>query len=108
LALLAVACKASKGSDRDKARLLAEDPVDETFRGCQKSCGARSVSAPVVLQPNAKLGDYTRCPVSGAAFQVTDKTIQRTYHDRTVFLCCNGCARYFDEHADTVMAVRNI
>ena len=28
--------------------------------------------------------------------------------DVTWGLCCNGCARYFDEHSDAVMALRNI
>jgi len=107
-AMFVAACKSGKVSDGLKAAVRPEDPVDDSFLGCQKSCGAREVSATVVLQPNAKVGDYTRCLVSGAAFQVTDKTVQRSYDGRIVFLCCEGCARYFDQHADAVMALRRV
>jgi hypothetical protein len=106
-ATLAAACKSGRPSGHTTA-LRPEDPVDESFLGCQKSCGAREVSAPVVLQPGAKPGDITRCLVSGAAFQVTDNTVQRTHLGRAVYLCCDACARYFDEHADAVMASRRI
>ena len=107
-AMFVAACKSGKVSDDIKTSARPEDPVDDSFLGCQKSCGARDVSATVVLQPNAKVGDYTRCLVSGAAFQVTDKTVQRSYAGRAVFLCCEGCGRYFDQHADAVMALRRV
>jgi len=107
-AIFVAACKSGKVSDGFKTAAQPEDPVDDSFLGCQKSCGAREVSATVVLQPNAKVGDYTRCLVSGAAFQVTEKTTQRTYGGRVVFLCCEGCGRYFDQHADAVMALRRV
>jgi hypothetical protein len=107
-AMLLAACKSGKASGGIKTSARPEDPVDDSFLGCQQSCGAREVSATVVLQPSAKVGDYTRCLVSGAAFQITDKTSQRSYGGRAVFLCCEGCARYFDEHADAVMTLRHV
>jgi hypothetical protein len=107
-AIVVAACKSRKVPDGFKTAAQPEDPVDDSFLGCQKSCGAREVSATVVLQPNAKVGDYTRCLVSGAAFQITERTTQRTHGGRVVFLCCEGCGRYFDEHADAVMALRRV
>jgi hypothetical protein len=72
------------------------------------SCGAHTAPGVVVLQPNARPGDTTRCIVSGAAFRVSEKTIRRMYRDVTVFLCCESCARYFDDHAEAVLAVRRM
>jgi YHS domain-containing protein len=107
-AMLLAACKSGKGTDGNKTALRPEDPVDDAFLGCQKSCGARHVSKGVVLQPDAKVGDTTRCLVSGAAFQVTERTVQRSYGGRVLFLCCEECARYFDQHAEAVMALRHV
>jgi hypothetical protein len=64
--------------------------------------------AVIVLQPNAKAGDFTRCPVSGAAFRIGESTVRRAYGDRVVYLCCDTCAKYFDQHADAVVAARAI
>jgi hypothetical protein len=109
IAVLAAACgrRHCEKSNGTQA-LLPEDPVDDSFLGCQKSCGARAAPEGLVLQPNAKVGDFTRCPVSGAAFRITEVTSRREYRGRSVFLCCNGCARYFDAHADEVLALRRL
>ena len=74
------------------------------------SCGSHAApeGVSVVPQPGAKIGDYTRCVVSGAVFQVTAERQRREYHGRPVFLCCAACASYFDEHADAVATLREL
>jgi hypothetical protein len=106
-ATLIVACRRHCARKADET-LAAEDPVDDSFLGCQKSCGTRAAPASLVLQPGAKVGDYTRCPVSGAAFRIGETTPQREYRGSKVFLCCPNCARYFDAHADSVAAARHL
>jgi hypothetical protein len=111
-ALLVGACKSAKSDATASQAVRPEDPVDEAFRGCQlsTSCGASTAPEGVtpVLQPGAKTGDYTRCPVSGAVFMVDDKRQRREVGGRAVFFCCAACARYFDEHADAVTALRRL
>ncbi|WP_394831461.1 hypothetical protein LVJ94_33605 [Pendulispora rubella] len=115
---LTVGCKtqeaeeaSSTGANASATQAIRpEDPVDESFRGCQKSCGmnAADVSDRIVLQPKAKQGDYTRCPVSGAVFQIAPETQRRVHDNRTAFFCCEACARYFEKHADAVIALRHL
>ncbi|HWL87290.1 MAG TPA: hypothetical protein VNO21_15900 [Polyangiaceae bacterium] len=115
---LTVGCKTQGAEDGTSSGTNAtatqtirpEDPIDESFRGCQKSCGmnAAAVSDRIVLQPEAKQGDYTRCPVSGAVFQISEGTPRREHRNRPVFLCCEGCAHYFDKHVETVVALRGL
>jgi len=64
---------------------------------------ATALSDRIVLQ-----GDYTRCPVSGTVFQITDTTTQRSYGGRQVYLCCAGCAHYFDKHTEMVAVTRHL
>lgn len=112
VAALAVAGCRSRGSAGTQAAVRPEDPVDESFRGCQesKSCGSHAApeGATIVLQPDAKVGDYTRCPVSGAVFQVSDARQRRDYNGHPLYFCCLACAQYFDEHADSVAAMRRL
>jgi len=103
LALALVACKSGRKD------LHPEDPIDESFRGCQKSCGMHPPKdATIVLQPHATRGDVTRCVVSGALFRIGDQTPQRVYGNRIVYVCCESCGRYFDRHADAVVSARGL
>jgi hypothetical protein len=55
IALLANSCRSKKGAPTSSEDLRAEDPVDESFRGCQlsTSCGGRAApnGVTLVLQP---------------------------------------------------------
>lgn len=51
--------------------------------------------AKVVRQPGAKVGDLTRCTVSGDAFIVTDQHAHVTHEGQEVYFCCPGCIRRF-------------
>jgi hypothetical protein len=110
--ILVHACRSRHGEATPVSDLRPEDPVDESFRGCQlsSSCGARSTpdGVTMVLQPGARIGDYTRCLVSGAVFQVSEQRQRRTYGGHDLFFCCAACARYFDLHAEVVATLRHV
>jgi hypothetical protein len=101
--LVLAACKSQRAEV-----LRPEDSVDPSFSGCQKSCGVGETTEPIVPQPSAKIGDFTRCPVSGALFRVTEATPRREHDGKSLYMCCTSCARYFDAHADAVLAARKI
>lgn len=52
----------------------------------------------VVRQPGAKIGDITRCTVSGEAFPVTDAHPHVTYEGEEIYFCCPGCIRRFQRN----------
>lgn len=54
----------------------------------------------VVRQPGAKIGDITRCTVSGEAFRVTADHPSVDYNGQPVFFCCAGCIRRFQRNPD--------
>ena len=57
-----------------------------------KGAPAASTKAP----GDAKMGDTTRCPVSGEEF-VVDASSPKVEHDgKTYYLCCNGCKKKFE------------
>ena len=61
-----------------------------------------------MIQPGVKVGQRTFCPVSGAAFVVTDASPHRDVGGAPIYLCCDACAEYFDAHRATVIAVRGL
>ena len=58
---------------------------------------APAASAVVVKAPgDAKIGDTTKCPVSGEEF-VVEATSLKTEHDgKTYYFCCGGCKKKFE------------
>ena len=90
-------------------RLEPWEPVDAAFKGCSEGvCGMRGRNAQAVAQPGAQVGQYVYCPVSGAVFQVKDTSQRVDVKGKTLYLCCEGCARYFAQHRDRVLALRNL
>ena len=61
----------------------------------------------MVPQPEAKPGQRTYCPVSGVVFRVQPASPRRQVGARSLYFCCEGCAGYFAEHADRVVAQRH-
>lgn len=57
----------------------------------------------IVRQPDAKVGDLVRCPVSGEAFVVTDAHPYVDYQDKQVYFCCPGCIRRFQRNPETYL-----
>jgi copper chaperone len=60
---------------------------------CQAGCAAKFDYDPadVVAQPGAKVGDLTRCPVSGVVFQVQEDQPRYDANGATWFTCCGMC-----------------
>ena len=58
---------------------------------------AAAAPAAVVKAPgDAKIGDTTKCPVSGEEFVVA-ATSPKTEHDgKTYYFCCGGCKKKFE------------
>ena len=86
------------------------EPVDARFSGCAMSCGA----GPKVdrnaahIQPGAEVGDLAFCVVSGAVFNVTGASPRRVVGGKTIYFCCEACARYFSEHSEEILQRRGI
>ena len=63
---------------------------------CKKACAAHGYDeSRVVPAPRAKLGDLTRCPVSGVVFEVDSDTPRLEHAGQSYWLCCDGCAERF-------------
>lgn len=43
----------------------------------------------------AKIGDTTKCPISGEQFVVTDTSPHAEYNGKTYYFCCPNCAAKF-------------
>jgi copper chaperone CopZ len=95
--------------DRSSSRNLAPwEPVHATFAGCAGGCGMHGENARAVIQPGAKIGQLTYCPVSGVVFEITRTTPSAQVDGRSLYFCCEGCARHFAIAKDDVLAARNI
>ncbi len=91
------------------ARLKPWQPVDASFNGCSEGfCGTRGQNARAVIQPGAKVGDYTYCLVSGAVFQIKESHFHAEVNGKTVYFCCEGCSRYFSANRAKVLASRGL
>jgi copper chaperone len=90
-------------------RLDPWEPVDVAFTGCSGGvCGARGRNAQAVAQPGARPGQYVYCPVSGAVFRIKDSSPRADVNGKTLYLCCDACARHFAQHRDRVLALRGL
>ena len=100
-----------KGPDADvkAARLKPWQPVDASFNGCSEGfCGTRGQNPRAVIQPGAKVGDYTYCLVSGAEFQIKESHFHAELDGKTVYFCCEGCSRFFSANREKVLASRGL
>jgi len=92
-----------------RVRLEAWEPVDATFTSCSEGvCGRRGRNPQAVPQPGARVGQYVYCPVSGAVFQIKDTSPHTEVSGKTLYLCCEACARYFAQNRDRVLALRGL
>ncbi len=93
----------------ETARLKPWQPVDASFNGCSEGfCGTRGQNARAVIQPGAKVGDYTYCLVSGAVFQIKESHFHAEVNGKVVYFCCEGCSRYFAANREQVLASRRL
>ena len=91
------------------SRLEPWQPVDPAFNGCSEGvCGRRGRDPRAIVQPGAKPGQCTYCPVSGAVFLIKDSSPRAEVNGKPIYLCCEACARYFAENRDRVLAQRGL
>ena len=66
---------------------------------CKHTCAIKEPHGDrdVVPTAQAKVGDLTRCPVSGVVFRVSAESPQVEYSGKTLRVCCDGCAEKFRE-----------
>jgi len=90
-----------------EVRLAPWEPVDASFNGCSNGlCGSRRPNARVSSQPGAAIGEDVYCPVSGVVLRIKDSTPRADLNGKTVYVCCDGCLRYFQAHRERVLALR--
>ncbi len=53
-------------------------------------------SADVKAPGEAKVGDKSRCTVTGEELDVTADTPHSEYNGKTYYFCCGGCKKKFD------------
>lgn len=56
---------------------------------------ASPTSSDLKAPGNAKVGDRTRCPVSGEEFVVTNDSPHAEYQGKTYYFCCPHCPQKF-------------
>lgn len=54
-----------------------------------------AAAAPFKAPGEARVGDRTRCPVSGEEFVVTASSPSAEYDGKTYYFCCPGCDAKF-------------
>jgi copper chaperone CopZ len=90
-------------------RLEPWEPVDVAFTACSEGvCGLRGRNPQAVAQPGAQPGQLVYCPVSGAVFRIKDTSPRADVHGKSLYLCCDACARYFAQNRDRVLAQREL
>lgn len=71
-------------------------PATPTVGGGEHHSEPKAGSGPVKAPGDAKVGDTTKCPVSGEEFTV-EATSQKVEHDgKTYYFCCGGCKKKFE------------
>jgi YHS domain-containing protein len=61
---------------------------------------AAASSQPLVAPGEAKVGDHTKCIVSGHDFVVTADSPHAEYKGKTYYFCCPDCPKAFEEHPE--------
>jgi Cu+-exporting ATPase len=61
---------------------------------------AAASSAPLVAPGEAKIGDRTKCPVSGHEFVVKADTPHAEYNGKTYYFCCPDCPKAFEANPE--------
>ena len=91
----AASCSAREGAD-DKGKFdFALSSV------CQVSCGVSNYEeSDIVNIAEAKVGDITMCPVSGAIYKVKHSSPILEHKGKTFHSCCMGCADTFKDDPD--------
>ena len=84
------------------AQLTSTSDLQGMLKGmCQKACGIKHYGENEVVMPAlAKVGDITKCPVSGAVFQVKESSPMITFNGEEYYTCCSTCASLYDKQPE--------
>lgn len=92
LALIPAACGGGGASSAPPAAPSPSPPSTSVSEGARTSPS----SASELKKPGeAKLGDKTKCPVSGEEFVVSENSPKVEYQGKTYYFCCSGCDKRF-------------
>jgi YHS domain-containing protein len=83
--LLAVAC----GGSAPPPAAPSPDPA-----------AASTSSTPLVAPGEAKVGDRTKCPVSGNEFVVKEDSPHAEHNGKTYYFCCPDCPKAFQANPE--------
>ena len=61
-----------------------------------------------MVQPGATENQRAYCPVSGVVFDVKASSARREVRGKTLYFCCEACAKYFSENEQRVSAARGL
>ena len=64
------------------------------------AASAGAPASPLVPPGEAKVGDRTKCPVSGHEFVVTADSPHADYNGKTYYFCCPDCPKAFEAHPE--------
>jgi YHS domain-containing protein len=64
------------------------------------TAGAAASSQPLVAPGEAKVGDRTKCPVSGNEFVVKEDSPHAEHNGKTYYFCCPDCPKAFAENPE--------
>jgi Cu+-exporting ATPase len=71
-------------------------PTPPSVPSVPSAPGASTEAGAVKAPGEAKVGDKTKCPVSGEEFTV-EAASQKVEHDgKTYYFCCGGCKKKFE------------
>lgn len=89
LACVLAACGGAASSTATPATPAASAPA------AAPAAPSPSPSADLKAPGDAKIGDRTRCPVSGEEFTVTADSPHADYQGKTYYFCCPHCPQRF-------------
>jgi YHS domain-containing protein len=64
------------------------------------AAAAAAQSSPLVAPGEAKVGDRTKCPVSGHEFVVKADSPHAEYNGKTYYFCCSDCPKAFEANPE--------
>jgi len=94
LAVGLVACGGASSSTPAPAAPSPPAPAAAAPATPAASADAQPLKAP----GDAKIGDRTRCPISGEEFVVTADSPKSEYNGKTYYFCCPHCKQKFESN----------
>jgi len=80
--------------------------LDRLSVGCEMACSYQGEyeEGDVIKQPEAKLGDLTKCFVSGVVFMVTEDSPIAEHNGKKYYACCQTCSDLFNENPEEFLS----